>query len=74
MPDAKRIHILHDDAHKVDAWFNVERKSRPDFKILFHRVNEILEHFFERSPDVLEEFTRQWAMEEANSDHEEGQS
>lgn len=75
MDDVKRIHIRRDDARKLSAWFNIERKTRPDFKILFHRTIEVLECFFENDEaNTLEMFKQRWAVDDANAAHNQEKS
>ena len=71
MADVKRINIRRDAARKLAKWFNVEDKTRVDFKVVFDRTVEILEHFFENDDvDTLESFKKTWAIDEANENHE----
>ena len=71
MADVKRINIRRDAARKLAKWFNVEDKTRVDFKVVFDRTVEILDYFFENDDgDVLEVFKENWAIDEANEKHE----
>jgi hypothetical protein len=74
MDKVKRIHIMQDDARRLAARFWTLNTDRVDFKVVFHRANEILDTLIMESPDVLESFTRQWAIDDANHEHEKGQS
>jgi hypothetical protein len=54
--------------------FNIEAKSRPTFTVLFHRTVVVIKAFIERyGTDVIEEHTREWAIEEANYGHSKGE-
>ena len=70
----RRIGILADDAEYLIKLFNIEAKSRPTFKVLFHRTAVIIKAFIERyGTDVIEEHTTKWAIEEANYEHSKGE-
>jgi hypothetical protein len=72
MAKTKRIHIRQDDANKLAGWFHTADTARVDFQVVFHRTVEILEQFFETDEnDVLETLTREWAINEANEEHEQ---
>ena len=72
MAKTKRIHIQQDDANKLASWFHTADTARVDFQVVFHRTVEILEQFFDHDEnDVLETLTREWAIDEANEEHEQ---
>lgn len=65
----KRIHICMEDANKLAEWFNIEEHTLPAFQPIFHRSVEVLECVFDRYPDLLEEFVRQWAIDETGASY-----
>jgi Ethanolamine utilization protein EutJ (predicted chaperonin) len=72
MAKTKRINIHRDDAHELAGWFHTADTSRVDFIVVFHRTVEILKQFFDHDEnDILETLTREWAIDEANEEHEQ---
>lgn len=71
MGKVRRIHIEEDDARKLEDRFWTLDTNRVDFKTVFQRVNAVLDVLLTESPDVLEKFTREWAIDDANSAHEQ---
>lgn len=71
MAKVKRIHIFQEDARRLEDRFWTLDIDRVDFKVVFHRVNEVLDRLLEADcDDVLEELTREWVVDEANRKHE----
>lgn len=70
-----RPSVLLDDRAKLIKWFNVGNTPNIPFTIIAHRCVEILEHFFETDyGGVLEDMTKEWAIEETNQTHEQERS
>lgn len=74
MEKVKRIHIFEDDARMLEDRFWTRRTTRTDFKVVFERVNKVLNQLIADSPNVFEEFLQRWAIDDANHEHEKGQS
>jgi hypothetical protein len=53
MDKVKRIHIMQDDARRLAARFWTLNTDRVDFKVVFHRANEILDTLIMESPGRL---------------------
>jgi len=70
MGTLKRIHISKDDARRLEDRFWTLDTSRVDFVVVFNRANEVLDQIIADSPNILEQFIKQWVVEEANTEHE----